>query len=80
VFDGITDGAPPVRIRMSPQAVTESLIAQLKSLLADFPGESPVFLHVGKQILRLSGDWCVDAASGVMSELRVLLGPDAVVI
>jgi hypothetical protein len=39
-----------------------------------------VFLHVGKQILRLSGDWCVDAASGVMSELRVLLGPDAVVI
>jgi len=80
VFDGITDGAPPVRIRMAPQVVTEALIGQLKSLLAEFPGESPVFLHVGKQILRLSGDWCVDAASGVMSELRVLLGPDAVVI
>jgi DNA polymerase-3 subunit alpha len=80
VFDGITDGAPPVRIRVAPQVVTESLIGQLKTLLAEFPGESPVFLHVGKQILRLSGDWCVDAASGVMSELRVLLGPDAVVI
>jgi DNA polymerase-3 subunit alpha len=80
VFDGITDGAPPVRIRMAPQVVTETLIGQLKSLLAEFPGESPVFLHVGKQSLRLSGDWCVDAASGVMSELRVLLGPDAVVI
>jgi DNA polymerase-3 subunit alpha len=80
VFDGITDGAPPVRIRMAPHLVTEALINQLKTLLGDFPGESPVFLHVGQQILRLSGEWCVDAASGVMSELRVLLGPDAVVI
>ncbi|MEY2590209.1 MAG: polymerase subunit alpha, partial [Acidimicrobiaceae bacterium] len=33
VFEGVTDGAPPLRIRMSPQRVDEGLIDKLKGLL-----------------------------------------------
>jgi hypothetical protein len=54
------------------------LLAQLKHLLSEHPGESQVFLHVGeRQVLRLPDDFNVEATTGLMAELRVLLGPSA---
>src|SRR5258708_36349975 len=77
IFEGITDGAPPLRIRLAPTRLTERLIGELKRLLAEHPGESQVFLHLGEQqVLRLPDQFCVDATNGLVGELRVLLGPD----
>jgi DNA polymerase III subunit alpha len=78
VFDGISDGAPPLRIRVALHRVSEGLIGELKALLSEHPGESPVFLHLGeRQILRLPDQFCVDLSGGLAGHLRVLLGPDA---
>ncbi len=78
VFDGISDGAPPVRIRMSPNDVTDQNIGALKQVLAEHPGESAVFLHIGEQkVLRLPEAWTVASGNALMADLRVLLGAGA---
>jgi DNA polymerase-3 subunit alpha len=80
VFEGITDGAPPLRIRVAPHRLDEGLIDRLKGLLSDHPGEAQVFLHLGeRQILRLPDQFCVDTTRGLLGELRVLLGADSLV-
>ncbi len=76
-FEPTVDAAPAVRLRVPTRRLSEGLIADLKALLARFPGESEVFLHLDRQVLRLPDAWCVDATTGLMGELRVLLGPDA---
>jgi DNA polymerase-3 subunit alpha len=79
IFEPITDGAPPVRINVSPNALSEHLLGGLKGLLREHPGESQVFLHLGeRQIVRLPDEFNVDASTGLVAELRVLLGPDAI--
>jgi len=79
IFEPITDGAPPVRIKVSPNALSEHLLGDLKGLLREHPGESQVFLHLGeRQIVRLPDEFNVDASTGLVAELRVLLGPDAI--
>ena len=45
----------------------------------EHPGDSQVFMHLGEQVLRLPDQFCVDATNGLVGELRVLLGPDALV-
>jgi DNA polymerase-3 subunit alpha len=78
-FEPVSDGAPPVHVNLSPAALSDTLLAQLKHLLSEHPGESQVFLHVGeRQVLRLPEDFNVEASTGLMAELRVLLGPSAV--
>jgi DNA polymerase-3 subunit alpha len=80
VFDGVTDGAPPLRIKVAPTRLNERLINQLKGLLGEHPGQAQVFVHLGdQQVLRLPDRFCVDTSNGLMGELRVLLGPDALV-
>jgi DNA polymerase III subunit alpha len=79
-FEPVTDGSPPVRINLSPSALSDRLLERLKALLAEHPGESQVFLHLGReQVLRLPDGFCVDASNGLVGELRVLLGAEAVV-
>ncbi|MEJ5254472.1 MAG: DNA polymerase III subunit alpha [Acidimicrobiales bacterium] len=78
-FEPVLDGAPPVRIMLSPNAMSERLLRDLKGLLTEHQGSSQVFLHLGdRQVLRLPDEFCVDASNGLLGELRVLLGPDAV--
>jgi hypothetical protein len=38
-----------------------------------------VLLHVGSQVLRLPPSCCVEPGRGLLGELRVLLGPGAIV-
>jgi DNA polymerase-3 subunit alpha len=75
----VADDGPPLRICLPLASLTDSLLEGLKQLLVDHPGPSPVFLHVGAKVLRLPDELNVDARSGVVAEVRVLLGPNAVV-
>jgi DNA polymerase-3 subunit alpha len=70
----VLDGGPPVRINLPLAALTDGLVDQLKVLLVNHPGSSPVFLHLGDKILRLPETFNVEAGNGLIAELRVLLG------
>ena len=78
VFEGITDGAPPLRLRVAAPARRRAAGQGPQGVLVKFPGESKVYLHMGEQVLRLPDDCCVDAATGLISELRVLFGADCI--
>ncbi|MGI9033907.1 MAG: DNA polymerase III subunit alpha [Acidimicrobiales bacterium] len=73
------DPHPPVRIKISPNAVTESMLDRLKVVLRDHPGESQVLVHFGSTVLRLPEQFGVDSRNGLYAELRVLLGPNGLV-
>ena len=69
----------PLRLRVPPQLLSEDKVAHLKRLLADHPGESPVFLQLGEQqVVRLPERWNVDATNGLVGQLREALGPTAI--
>jgi DNA polymerase-3 subunit alpha len=71
----------PLRLRLPVHAQDPGTLDALKILLNDHTGESDVFLHLdGKQVIRLPETYRVDTGSGLVAELRVLLGPDAVVV
>jgi DNA polymerase-3 subunit alpha len=81
VFEPITGGAPPLRLEIRPEQLSESLIDRLKRLLRDHSGDAPVFIHLSHaQAVRLADDYCVDTSNGLIPELRVMLGPDAVLL
>jgi DNA polymerase-3 subunit alpha len=81
LFEPMVDGAPPLRLQVSPARLTDGVIEQLKSLLAEHPGDSEVFVHLGRrQVLRLSDDYFVSLGGGLVAELRVLLGMDSVIL
>jgi DNA polymerase-3 subunit alpha len=78
--EGISEAAPPLRLRLPAPTLTEDRIAKLKHVLADHPGDSRVFLHLGDgKVLRLTDEYCVDVTR-VVGELRVAFGHDAVVL
>ncbi len=70
---------PPVRLKLAPEYQHLDLIAELKAILAAHPGDSPVELHLSdRRVLRLPAAYAVDNANGVVAELRVLFGPEAI--
>jgi DNA polymerase-3 subunit alpha len=72
--------APPLRLRVPANRLNEALIRQIKDVLSEHAGPSPVFLHLGQgKVLRLGDDFRVDLDRAV-GELRMLLGHDAVVL
>jgi DNA polymerase-3 subunit alpha len=73
--------SPPVRVRLSPSGLRAGQVAQLKELLTEHPGDSEVYLHLGEtKVLRLGTEFTVNPQNGLVAELRVLLGPDAVLV
>ena len=79
VFEPMSDATPPVRIQVHPSRLSDDTVRELKQLLGEFPGESEVFIHLGEtQVVRLPDEFTVNPNSGLMGELRVLLGPEAV--
>jgi DNA polymerase III subunit alpha len=69
-----------LRLRVPLRLVSPATVDQLKTVLSDHPGRSPVFLHLGeRQVLRLADQWRVDASNGLLGELSTVLGPGAVV-
>ena len=78
VVEGL-GGAAPVRIKLPVTSVDEARLEKLKDLLAEHPGEAEVHIHLGEQqVLRLPDLFCVDPSNGLVAELRVLFGPEAV--
>ena len=72
----VLDGGHPLKLALPVHALTDTTVTNLKALLVEHPGDSPVFLHVGDKILRLPEQFNVDSRNGLMAELRVLLGAD----
>ncbi len=78
-FEPMSGEAFPLRLRIAPAALSERLIEDLKALLVQYPGDSPVLLQLGeKKVLRLPAAWTVDVVPALLAELRVLLGPTAI--
>ena len=76
-FEPVVDGAPLV-IRFPTRSASSALVDRLKGVLVEHPGDQEVHLRVGAQTVRLPGSFNVDSSNGLVSELRVLLGPDSV--
>jgi DNA polymerase III subunit alpha len=75
-----SDGGEPLRLRVPPQLLSPATVAHLKQILGDHPGGSPVLLHLGeRQVVRLPERWNVDTSNGLLGQLRVVLGPSAIV-
>jgi hypothetical protein len=55
------------------------MVTELTRLLIEYPGDATVFLRTGTQRVRLPEKFRVDPSSRLLAELRVLLGPGAVV-
>jgi DNA polymerase-3 subunit alpha len=78
-FEPMSGEAFPLRLRVASAALSEVLIQDRKRLLSQYPGDSPVLLHLSdKQVLRLPAAWTVDVVPALLAELRVLLGPSAI--
>ncbi len=76
--DLVTGTAPPLRLKIPAHALNEWKVHQLRRVLRDHPGDSPVFVNLGPgKVLRLADEFCVDL-DRVVGELRMVLGHDAV--
>ena len=71
-------GPSELRLTIPSHQVSDKLVTDLKTLLSEHPGDTAVFLHLGKQTVRLPDNFRVNPADGLAGELRVLLGPEAV--
>ena len=71
-------GPAELRLTVPSHQISDKLVEQLKTLLSQHPGDTTVFLHLGKQVVQLPNNFRVDTNNGLAGELRVLLGPEAV--
>jgi DNA polymerase-3 subunit alpha len=81
IIEGLdTASAASLRLRVPSTSLNELKIHQIRKILRDHPGDSPVYLHIGQgKILRLADEFCVDLDRAV-GELRMLLGHEAVML
>jgi DNA polymerase-3 subunit alpha len=72
--------APTLHLKLPATSLNELRIHQLRKILRDHPGESPVVLHIGNgKMVRIADDFRVDL-DVVVGELRVAFGHDAVML
>jgi len=80
VFEGYGQETPPIRLMLSSRAVSDDIVADLRDVLHRHPGDSEVFIHLDQNVVRLPDEFRVDPSNGLAGELRVLLGPDAIIL
>jgi DNA polymerase III subunit alpha len=72
----------PLVVDVPAGSCTDAMLAKLKSLLAGAPGRVPVVVRVthsgGVTPLRLGDGYRVEPTANLLSELRLLVGPEAV--
>jgi DNA polymerase-3 subunit alpha len=74
-------GERAVRLRVPASMMSESLVGRLKEVLAEHPGDVPVFVHlIGDRdtVVRLGDDHRVEVRTALYAGLREILGADAV--
>jgi DNA polymerase-3 subunit alpha len=81
IFEPLAEGEPPLRLHLSPTRLTDETVDRLKELFLDFPGDSEVYILLGEeQVVRLPDQYTVSTRSGLVGELRALLGQESVVL
>ena len=71
---------PPLRVSIPLERQSHECLSELKSVLSEHPGDSPVELQLDeRRVVHLTEGFAVDRANGLLAELRVLLGADAIV-
>ena len=73
-----SDGLRDLHISLPLGTLTDRSVDDLKRLLSEHPGHSPVLAHIGDKVFRLQSEFNVDSSRGLVGELRVLLGPNAI--
>lgn len=77
----LAGSAPPLRLEIRPSQLSDRMISDLKAVLKEYSGDSPVYIHLSDdQAVRLSDEYCVNTANGLIPDLRVLLGADSIVV
>jgi DNA polymerase III subunit alpha len=75
-------GSDPLTLAVPAEQCTNGLVIRLKETLASHPGGVPVTLRLtsngSDKTLRLADGYRVDGSAGLLAELRMLLGPEAV--
>jgi DNA polymerase-3 subunit alpha len=78
----LPESAGRLVVEVPADGFTDGLIGKLKTALASHPGRAPVTLRflgsAGVKNLAIGNGYCVDASAGLLSELRLLLGPERV--
>ncbi|MGD0442096.1 MAG: DNA polymerase III subunit alpha [Acidimicrobiales bacterium] len=69
---------PPVEVVLPLNRLTDSLVRQIRDLVAEHPGNCAVHLRVGEKVLRLPPQFNVDPRGGLVGALKELLGTSAV--
>ena len=81
IFEPLAEGEAPLRLHLSPSRLTDDTVSRLKELFLDFPGDSEVYIMLGeRQVVRLPEQYTVSTRSGLVGELRALLGQESVVL
>ncbi|TAN24805.1 MAG: DNA polymerase III subunit alpha [Actinomycetota bacterium] len=68
----------PLGIRIALTQLTRSNLTRLKALLSEHHGAVPVRLHIGDDIYQLPLEFKVNDRGGLIGELRVLFGANAI--
>lgn len=68
-----------LRIKVPANKMGAEHLQQIRELLLQYPGKSPVYIHLGDKVLKLSEEFGVEYSSGLIAELRVLLGPGCII-
>jgi DNA polymerase III subunit alpha len=71
-------GGPPLRLQLPPH-LDEGRVADLKGVLLNYPGDSDVFVHFGRQVMRLPDAFRVNYGKELTAELLVLFGSEAII-
>jgi len=81
LFEPMADSEPPLRLHVPATRLDDRTVERLKELFDDFPGESEVYIVLGERtVLRLPERFTVSTRSGLVGELRALLGHESVVV
>ena len=81
VFEPVVDASPPLRLQLNSSRLDDATLGRLRSLFSDFPGESEVLILLDdRDVVRLGDDFLVSTQSGLVGELRALLGHASVTV
>ena len=77
----LANGTPTLRLNLGAYGLSPGRIDSLKSALAAHPGKSEVILMLSvDKGIKLSSAYGVDAGSGLIGELREMLGENAIAV